>query len=130
MRAVTAVRRLASSCSGDGYGLRSSLHAHSAAAAQPASEAWSSPSSPPRGPKWIFLGCPGVGKGTYASRLAKFLGIPHIAMGDLVRHELSLATASALKVGYSFFISLHTLTHTHHLSVLGLVAKLKDKQSR
>lgn len=98
MRAVTAVRRLASSCSADGYGLRWSLHAHSAAAAQPASEAWSSPSSSRRGPQWIFLGCPGVGKGTYASRLAKFLGISHIAMGDLVRHELSLATASALKL--------------------------------
>ncbi|KAL5711157.1 adenylate kinase [Ranunculus cassubicifolius] len=37
---------------------------------------------------WIFLGCPGVGKGTYASRLCKLLGVPHIATGDLVRDEL------------------------------------------
>ncbi|GAB4856753.1 hypothetical protein Ancab_014671 [Ancistrocladus abbreviatus] len=39
--------------------------------------------------QWVFLGCPGVGKGTYASRLSTFLGVPHIATGDLVRHELS-----------------------------------------
>nr|XP_043633931.1 adenylate kinase 1, chloroplastic-like [Erigeron canadensis] len=39
--------------------------------------------------QWVFLGCPGVGKGTYASRLSKLLGIPHIATGDLLRHHLS-----------------------------------------
>lgn len=37
------------------------------------------------GPQWVFLGPPGVGKGTYASRVAKALGVPHIAAGDLVR---------------------------------------------
>jgi adenylate kinase len=37
----------------------------------------------------VFLGCPGVGKGTYASRLSSLLGVPHIATGDLVREELS-----------------------------------------
>lgn len=37
----------------------------------------------------MFLGCPGVGKGTYASRLSTLLGVPHIATGDLVREELS-----------------------------------------
>ncbi|XP_074275520.1 adenylate kinase 1, chloroplastic [Silene latifolia] len=42
-----------------------------------------------RSTQWVFLGCPGVGKGTYASRLSKLLGVPHIATGDLVRHELS-----------------------------------------
>ncbi|KAK1409817.1 hypothetical protein QVD17_36346 [Tagetes erecta] len=39
--------------------------------------------------QWVFLGCPGVGKGTYASRLSTLLGVPHIATGDLVRDELS-----------------------------------------
>ncbi|KAL8154260.1 hypothetical protein V2J09_012020 [Rumex salicifolius] len=39
--------------------------------------------------QWVFLGCPGVGKGTYASRLSSLLGVPHIATGDLVRNELS-----------------------------------------
>lgn len=39
--------------------------------------------------QYVFLGCPGVGKGTYASRLSTLLGVPHIATGDLVRDELS-----------------------------------------
>ncbi|KAM7492119.1 hypothetical protein LguiA_035040 [Lonicera macranthoides] len=39
--------------------------------------------------QWVFLGCPGVGKGTYAGRLSNLLGVPHIATGDLVRDELS-----------------------------------------
>eukprot|EP00250_Pteridium_aquilinum_P000784 c10950_g1_i1 orf=341-1213(-) len=105
MRAAAAARRLTSSFSSSfstsGYGLSWARHGHSAAVVQPASEAWSSPSSPSSsrsGPQWIFLGCPGVGKGTYASRLAKFLGIPHIAMGDLVRQELSQPTASGQKL--------------------------------
>ncbi|KAJ4978905.1 hypothetical protein NE237_009685 [Protea cynaroides] len=42
-----------------------------------------------RNVQWVFLGCPGVGKGTYASRLSNRLGVPHIATGDLVREELS-----------------------------------------
>lgn len=48
-----------------------------------------------RNVRWIFLGCPGVGKGTYASRLSKLLGIPHIATGDLVREELTESGPSA-----------------------------------
>lgn len=44
-----------------------------------------------RNVQWVFLGCPGVGKGTYASRLSNLLGVPHIATGDLVREELSSA---------------------------------------
>ncbi|MCO5577881.1 hypothetical protein L7F22_031716 [Adiantum nelumboides] len=98
MRAATAaaVRRLVSPSSSCYQWPR---HAH--AAAQPdSSELWSStPSHSSRtGPQWIFLGCPGVGKGTYASRLAKFLGVPHIAMGDIVRQELSQPTPSGLKL--------------------------------
>ncbi|XP_009418660.2 probable adenylate kinase 6, chloroplastic [Musa acuminata AAA Group] len=42
-----------------------------------------------RGVHWVFLGCPGVGKGTYASRLSQLLGVPHISTGDLVREELA-----------------------------------------
>jgi adenylate kinase len=37
----------------------------------------------------VFLGCPGVGKGTYASRLSQLLDVPHIATGDLVRDALA-----------------------------------------
>jgi hypothetical protein len=56
-----------------------------------------------RGVQWVFLGCPGVGKGTYASRLAKLLQVPHIAMGDLVRQELSYATPIAKQVCLSLW---------------------------
>ncbi|KAK6929256.1 hypothetical protein RJ641_005461 [Dillenia turbinata] len=42
-----------------------------------------------RNVQWVFLGCPGVGKGTYASRLSTLLSVPHIATGDLVREELA-----------------------------------------
>ena len=38
--------------------------------------------------QWVFLGAPGVGKGTYASRLGQLLGVPHISTGDLVREEM------------------------------------------
>lgn len=42
---------------------------------------------------WVFLGAPGVGKGTYASRVAKQMKIPHVSMGDLVRAEIKGETA-------------------------------------
>lgn len=40
--------------------------------------------------KVIFLGSPGVGKGTYASRLSEHYNIPHISTGDMfraIKHE-------------------------------------------
>lgn len=48
--------------------------------------------------QWVFLGAPGVGKGTYASRLSKYLGIAHISTGDLVRDELKKGSPIAAKV--------------------------------
>ncbi|KAM1714696.1 hypothetical protein COP1_025331 [Malus domestica] len=42
-----------------------------------------------RNVRWVFLGCPGVGKITYASHLCHLLGVPHIATGDLVCDELA-----------------------------------------
>jgi adenylate kinase len=38
--------------------------------------------------QWVFLGPPGVGKGTYSTRVAVALGVAHIAAGDLVRGEI------------------------------------------
>ncbi|NQU98591.1 adenylate kinase [Candidatus Woesearchaeota archaeon] len=37
--------------------------------------------------KLLFLGSPGVGKGTYAQVLMEVLEIPHISTGDLLREE-------------------------------------------
>lgn len=54
-----------------------------------------------RNVQWVFLGCPGVGKGTYASRLSRLLGVPHIATGDLVRDELASTGPLATQVRVS-----------------------------
>ncbi|PKA60609.1 putative adenylate kinase 1, chloroplastic [Apostasia shenzhenica] len=51
-----------------------------------------------RAVQWVFLGCPGVGKGTYASRLSQLLHVPHISTGDLVRDELSSSGSFARQV--------------------------------
>jgi len=56
-----------------------------------------------RNVQWVFLGCPGVGKGTYASRLSTLLGVPHIATGDLVREELASSGPLSQKVRPFFF---------------------------
>lgn len=47
---------------------------------------------------WVFLGPPGVGKGTYASRASKAFGVPHIATGDLIRAEIKAGTALGQQV--------------------------------
>ncbi|KAF8820339.1 adenylate kinase [Cardiosporidium cionae] len=36
----------------------------------------------------VFLGAPGVGKGTYATKLAKTWRVPHISTGDMIREEI------------------------------------------
>jgi len=46
----------------------------------------------------VFLGPPGVGKGTYASRIAKHLGVAHIATGDLIREEIKAQTSTGQQV--------------------------------
>eukprot|EP00899_Mesostigma_viride_P007268 jgi/Mesvir1/16542/Mv10086-RA.1 len=48
-------------------------------------------SSPVR-PSIVFLGPPGVGKGTYAKRLSGLIGVPHISAGELVRAEVARGT--------------------------------------
>jgi hypothetical protein len=48
--------------------------------------------------KIMFLGAPGAGKGTYASRIAPMLDIPTISTGDLVRYEIKNNTALGDKI--------------------------------
>ncbi len=40
----------------------------------------------------VFLGAPGVGKGTFANRIAPKLGIPAISTGDIIRAEIKANT--------------------------------------
>ena len=42
--------------------------------------------------KLLFLGAPGVGKGTFAKRIAPALGIVHISAGDCLRENIRLGT--------------------------------------
>jgi len=45
----------------------------------------------------VLLGAPGAGKGTQAAGLAKTLGMPHVASGDLFREALSKQTPLGLR---------------------------------
>ena len=46
----------------------------------------------------VFLGPPGAGKGTMASRLAEDRGIPHISTGDIFRAAVNNQTELGKKV--------------------------------
>ena len=48
--------------------------------------------------KLVFLGPPGAGKGTSASRLSAHLGIPHISTGDIIRAAIRNQTGLGVKV--------------------------------
>eukprot|EP00884_Botryococcus_braunii_P020071 jgi/Botrbrau1/6748/Bobra.0324s0033.1 len=41
---------------------------------------------------YCLLGAPGVGKGTYSTKLSKWLGVPHVSTGELVRAEIKRKT--------------------------------------
>lgn len=40
----------------------------------------------------VFVGPPGVGKGTYAAAVSQRCGIPHISTGDMIREEIKRGT--------------------------------------
>ena len=48
---------------------------------------------------WVFLGPNGVGKGTYAKKVAELVGIPHISTGDLVRERIEQDAEFSAQVG-------------------------------
>lgn len=43
--------------------------------------------------RMVFLGAPGVGKGTYATRMSKLWNIPHISTGDIIRAEIKAGSS-------------------------------------
>lgn len=48
--------------------------------------------------KLIFLGPPGAGKGTMASRTHELLGVPHVSTGELFRYNINKETPLGLKI--------------------------------
>jgi adenylate kinase len=48
----------------------------------------------------VFIGPPGIGKGTYAKAISQKYGIPHISTGDIFREEIAKGTELGQKVKY------------------------------
>ncbi len=48
--------------------------------------------------RMVFLGPPGVGKGTYARAVSEEFGIPHISTGDIFREEIARGSELGRKV--------------------------------
>ncbi len=46
----------------------------------------------------IFFGPPGAGKGTQAKQISKYLNLPHLSTGDILRNKVSQKDSLALKL--------------------------------
>lgn len=55
------------------------------------------PSGYEMGKRLLLFGPPGVGKGTHSKRLARELGIPHVATGDMLRQASQRGTALGVR---------------------------------
>lgn len=65
---------------------------------QPAEAAKATPRHQDAVPAMVFLGPPGVGKGTYSTRVAEHFGVAHISAGDLARDEMRAGTTRGRQV--------------------------------
>lgn len=77
-----------------------------------------------RNVQWVFLGSPGVGKGTYASRLSNLLGVPHIATGDLVREELAASGPLSQQVFASLYCRLFSQICTFNIARVSFFSRI------
>ncbi|MEM1509891.1 MAG: adenylate kinase [Thermofilaceae archaeon] len=46
----------------------------------------------------VFIGPPGIGKGTYAAAISQRYGIPHVSTGDILRDEVKKGTELGKRV--------------------------------
>eukprot|EP00918_Siedleckia_nematoides_P057223 GHVU01124820.1.p1 GENE.GHVU01124820.1~~GHVU01124820.1.p1 ORF type:complete len:234 (+),score=23.16 GHVU01124820.1:624-1325(+) len=46
----------------------------------------------------LFLGAPGAGKGTYATRLSRTWQLPHISTGDMIREEIKSKSSLGVRL--------------------------------
>ena len=77
-------------------------------------------------PAMVFLGPPGVGKGTYSTRVAERFGVAHVSAGDLARDEMRAGTARGQQVGslcqlltpYQFKLRLVSVLYSVELAIL------------
>lgn len=53
-----------------------------------------------KAPTLVFLGPPGVGKGTYSVRVAQLLDMTQVSVGDLVRNEIKANSELGVAVGF------------------------------
>lgn len=102
-RDLTSTSTTSSSSQASGHAAKAAPLPQQAAkcAASAAAGSRPSPSASPALIQWVFLGAPGVGKGTYASRAAKHYNAAHIATGDLIRAEIKAGTKLGAQVGPS-----------------------------
>ena len=90
-RAGSALRTAAAAFDGaSATAHRPLMRGLAAAGSRPSSSTTPTPAHPM--PAFVFLGAPGVGKGTYSVRVASALGAAHISAGDIVRAEIRSGT--------------------------------------
>lgn len=49
--------------------------------------------------RMVLLGGPGAGKGTQASKMREYFGVPHISTGEILREARAAGTALGIKAG-------------------------------
>ena len=75
----------------------------------------------------IFIGPPGVGKGTQAKLVKKHLGIVHLSTGDILRAEISQATTLGI-IAKSYIDKGHLVPDNELLNIM--IKKLNEDDTK